>query len=119
MFFSRLRRLDTAADPLHHPHVLVVRQQGVVVADHLQRPPLHLVFTHARIDPEIAEGVVQPVNVFPESEGSAIEGAGSVEGGVAVDEPRVPDRDSDLAFRTQPTIEEYDILRCSHGRSLS
>ena len=106
---------DAPADALHYPQVLVGRQQRVVMVNHFQRPPLHCCRADPRVNPQVAQGVVEAGNVLAQLEGLAVEGAGGVENCVAVDETPVADGYADVFFRLQFAVEIDDIFRVGHS----
>ena len=50
-----------------------------------------------------------------EFEGTASEGPGGIEDRIAIYETTVSNRDSHLAFRKQPAVEEGDVIVFRHG----
>ena len=78
----------------------------MVVLDHAPRPFFHLVHADAGVDADVAQRVVQPLYVFGQLEGDAVEGTGGVKNRVAVDEPPVADGNARLRFRDHLAVEE-------------
>ena len=93
------RQSQPAGDPLGHPRVVALVDRGEVAFEHVHRQVGHLGLCHLRIDAHPLQRFVQPVEVLVQPEYLVPERAGSVEHGVAHDEPAVADRDRCLALR--------------------
>jgi hypothetical protein len=65
----------------------------------------HLVRPKARIDPQVFERFVEPLDVLLQLEQPVAEGAGHVEAAVAVNPAAVAERDAHLALRHEFTVE--------------
>ena len=104
--------LHAPADALHHPHILPRRQQRIVAGDHRLGSRGHLRLAHPAVNPQVAQGVVQAVNVPIQAESAAAESAGSVKNGVPVQKPPVVDGDAHLAGRLQRSVVINHHFRC-------
>ena len=109
--------LHAATDALHDPHVLTRWQQGVVVSDDGLGGLGHLFLAHANVDAQVAQGVVQAVNVAVQPEGLAAESTGCVEHRVTVQKPPVVYGEANLTPRHHLPVEIDDHFVCHHQNS--
>ena len=104
--------LDAAADALPDPVVVVRPEQVAVALEHLLGQLAHLLRAEARIDAQIFERAVEPVDMLLHLEQPVAEGAGHVEAAVAVDPARVAERDAHLALGHEFAVEPgYPFVR--------
>jgi hypothetical protein len=75
----------------------------------------HLGFADSRVDPEIAERAIKPLDMLLELEGSLVEGSGHVERGIPVLEAPVSKRHKNLAFRHDFAVEIRHSFVCPSG----
>ena len=86
VFFRSLRAFDgvaSARNALRDPVVVVLSQQMQIGGQHLLGPLGHFARRHPRIDPHVAERLIQPRDVLPQLEDVMPEGARHIEHGVA------------------------------------
>src|SRR5206468_2352925 len=99
-------------DALADPEIVVQRQEVAVARQHLLADLDHLLWRQTGIDAQVAQRAVEPGNVFGELERPAGKGAGHVEGGIAIFEAAVAERDHHLALGEDLAVEVGDALVC-------
>ena len=109
------RFLDAAADALPDPVIVVRPKQVPVALEQLFGQRAHLVRPEARIDAQVFQRAVEPVDVLLHLEQPVPEGAGHVETAVAIDPARVTERNAHLALRHELAVEPGHPFVCQLG----
>src|SRR4030095_3760162 len=96
--------LDTPADALATPIVIVWPEKVAVALEQLFRQGAHLLRSKARIDAEIFERAIEPVDVFLHLEQAVIEAARHIECAVTIDPAGVAKGYPDLTLGWERTV---------------
>src|SRR6201995_1495957 len=98
--------IDAAADSLADPPVADGGPQVLVARHDLLAVRHHLLGRQAGIDLQIAQRAVETVDMLLQAEWRTLEGAGHVEGAVAVLPAAVTERDHDLVFGHELAVDQ-------------
>src|SRR5262249_35499281 len=99
------RLLHAATDALSNPIVVVRTEQVPVALEQLLRQGAHLLRSETRIDAQILERAVEPVDMFLHLEQPVVEAARHIEAAITVDPARIAKRYPHLALRNEASIE--------------
>ena len=102
--------LDAAADALADPVVVVGAEEMAVPLEQLLGELAHAGRPEARIDAQVLQRAVEPLDMLPHLEQPVAEAAGHVEAAVAVDPGGVAERNPHLPLRHELAIEPGDTL---------
>ena len=113
---GRIRRIEAARHPLRHPVILVRADQRQVPFDDLFRHLDEIVDGHSRIDAEIFQRPIEPLQMLPQPEDFMAEGAGGVEHRIAVLDAPVAKGNAGLALGYVFAVQiDNALIRSAHG----
>ena len=110
--------IDAAADALADPVILAFFEQVQVAGQRLPGHFGHLCLVEARVDADVAQRPVKPVQMLGKPEDAPAEGPRHIEHGVAVTKAAVAERQPRLVFGDEVAVEpDHPSVRpVGHGR---